>query len=202
MYMNLPMSVNTGYQLHIVRERVWSFVRGKCHSFESMDANAQFSEMFSTNVFGQLSYQQASALISVHYLSGQCNNRNHCVDSEVRFFFNLVTSSDLTRQDIPLFKWPDLLFHNNNKRTIQCTNCQETCGSNSSRSHLSEVLLIEFSSDAMNVLRSKKNLLLVNINFQLKAMVPKFAGHFTCALSENVAEKLEYLDDFCETSYY
>ena len=55
LYMNLPMSVNTGYQLHLVRERVWSFVREKCHSFESMDANAQFSEMFGTNVFGQLS---------------------------------------------------------------------------------------------------------------------------------------------------
>ena len=86
MYMNLPMSVNTGYQLDLVHERVWSFVREKCHSFESMDANPQFSEMFSTNVFGQLSDQQASALISVHYLSGQCNNSNHCVDSEVKFF--------------------------------------------------------------------------------------------------------------------
>ena len=77
--------------------------------FDSMNANAQFSEMFSTNVFGQLSDQQASALISVHYLSGQCNNSNHCVDSEVNFF-NYVTSSDLTRQDIPLLKWPDLTF--------------------------------------------------------------------------------------------
>ena len=86
MYMNLPASVNTGYQMHLFRERVWSFVREKCHSFESMDANAQFSEMFSTNVFGLLSDQQASALISVHYLSGQCNNSNHCVDSEVNFF--------------------------------------------------------------------------------------------------------------------
>ena len=84
MYMNLPMSVNTGW--HLVCERVWSFVRKKCHSFESMDANAQFSEMFSTNVFGQLSDQQASALISVNYLSGQCNNSIHCVDSEVNFF--------------------------------------------------------------------------------------------------------------------
>ena len=111
MYMNLLMSVNTGYQSHLVRERVWSFVREKCHSFEFMDANAQFSEMLSTNVFGQLSDQQASALISVHYLSGQCNNSNHCVDIEVNFS-NYVTSSDSTRQDIPLFKWPDLLFHN------------------------------------------------------------------------------------------
>ena len=33
-------------------------------------------------------------------------------------------------------------------------------------------------------------------------MVRNFAGHFTCALSENDAEKLEYLDDLCETSYY
>ena len=87
MYMNLPMSVNTGYQLHLAHERVWSFVREISHSFESMDANAQFSEMFSTNVFGQLSDQQASALISVHYLSGQCNNSNHCVDSKVKIFF-------------------------------------------------------------------------------------------------------------------
>ena len=84
--MNLPMSVNTGYQLHLVRERVWSIVREKCHSFESMDANAQFSEMLSTYVFGQLSDQQAIALISVHYLSEQCNNSNRCVDSEVKFF--------------------------------------------------------------------------------------------------------------------
>ena len=83
MYMNLPMSFNIGYQLHLVRERVWSFVREKCHSFESMDANAQFAEMFSTNAFGQLS---ESALISVHYLSGECNNSNHCVDSVVNFF--------------------------------------------------------------------------------------------------------------------
>ena len=109
MYMNLPMSVNTGYQLHLVREKVWSFVREKCHSFESMDANAQFSEMFSTNVFGQLSDQQASALISVHCLSEQCNTTIVLIARSI--FFNYVTSSDLTRQDIPLFKWPDLLFH-------------------------------------------------------------------------------------------
>ena len=70
MYMNLPMSVNTGHQLLLVREKVWSSVREKCHSFESMDRNAQFYEMISTNAFGQLSDQQASALISVHYLSG------------------------------------------------------------------------------------------------------------------------------------
>ena len=146
--------------------------------------------------------QQASGLISVHYLSQQCNNSNHCVDSEVKIFLNYVTSSDLTRQDIPLFKWPDLLFHNNNQRTIQCTNSQETCRSNSSTSHLSEVLLTEFSSDAMNVLRFQKEFTLLDEHFQLKAMVQNFAGHFTCALSENDAEKLKYLDDLCETSYY
>ena len=33
-------------------------------------------------------------------------------------------------------------------------------------------------------------------------MVQNFVGHFTGALSENDAEKLEYLDDLCETSYY
>ena len=61
-----------------------------------MDANAQFSELFSTNDFGQLSHQQASALISVHYLSGQCNNSSHCVDSEVNFF---TMSHQVTLQD-------------------------------------------------------------------------------------------------------
>ena len=143
MYMNLTMSVNSGYQLYLVHERVWSFVSEKCHSFKSTDVNAQFSEMFSTKVFGQLSDQQASALTSVHYLSGQCNNCNNCVDSKVEIFLNYVTLSDLTRQDIPSFKWPDLLFHNNNQRTIQYTTCPETCRSNSSTSHLSEVLLIK-----------------------------------------------------------
>ena len=86
MYMNLPMSANNGYQLHLVLQRVWSFVREKCHSFESIGADAQFSKMFSTNIFGQLSDLQASVSILVHYLSGQCNNSYHCVDIEVKFF--------------------------------------------------------------------------------------------------------------------
>ena len=80
--------------------------------------------------------------------------------------------------------------------------CQQTCRSNSSTSHLSEVLLIEFSSDAMNVLRFQKEFTLLGEHFQLKAMVRNFAGHFTCSLSDNDAEKLEYLDDLCETSCY
>ena len=49
---------------------------------------------------------------------------------------------------------------------------------------------------------SKKNLLFLANNLQLKAMVRNFTGHFTCALSENDTEKLEYLDDLCENSYY
>ena len=41
---------------------------------------------------------QASGLISVHYLSRQCNNySNHCVDSEVNFFKSM--SHQVTLQD-------------------------------------------------------------------------------------------------------
>ena len=69
------------------------------------------------------------------------------------------------------------------------------------RSHLSEVLLIEFSSDAISA-KIQKEFTLLGEHFQLKTMVRNCAGHFTCALSENDAEKLEYLDDLYETSYY
>ena len=54
----------------------------------------------------------------------------------------------------------------------------------------------------MNVLRFQKEFTFLGEHFQLKAMVRNFAGHFTCALCENDAEKLEYLDDLCETSYF
>ena len=47
----------------------------------------------------------------------------------------------------------------------------------------------------MNVLRFQKEFTLLGEHFQLIAMVRNFAGHFSCALSENDAEKLEYLHD-------
>ena len=39
------------YTLHILRSNVFSYIRGKCPSFARMGWNAQFSEIFRTNVF-------------------------------------------------------------------------------------------------------------------------------------------------------
>ena len=48
---DMAASLGYFYTLHILRSDVFSYIRGKCPSFARMDCNAQFSEIFRTNFF-------------------------------------------------------------------------------------------------------------------------------------------------------
>ena len=50
--------------LQNVREPVWDYLRQKYPSFMAMDCNAQFSDMFTLNVFSNLTSSEKSKIIS------------------------------------------------------------------------------------------------------------------------------------------
>ena len=50
-YMVLKTNRATAYELHLLRSDIWDLIKHKCPSFESMDINAEFSEIFRRNLF-------------------------------------------------------------------------------------------------------------------------------------------------------
>ena len=58
-----PRSEN---DFHSIQEPVWDYLRDKCPSLAPMDCNAQFSEIFSANVFCNILDFESSKLISVY----------------------------------------------------------------------------------------------------------------------------------------
>jgi len=58
------MMVNRELALSNVRECAWEYLRHRCPSLKAIDCEAQFSEIFTRQVFGYLSALQKAALIS------------------------------------------------------------------------------------------------------------------------------------------
>ena len=63
--------------LTAMRESVWSFLRVLCPSFRAMDCNAQFSQIFSRQVFGFLNNEQKHKFLSAFNLIGHCEFCSH-----------------------------------------------------------------------------------------------------------------------------
>ena len=141
-----------GLNLHVIRERAWTILREKCSSFTAVDENAQFSQIFTKNVFSGLNHEQKSRLMSIHYFAGWCEHCVTPVSAELEVFVNYVTLSDTEKFDLPLSSWPELLRLNNCQNQIQCPSCDNNCDSQLFISNLATALFVEFSPGTMDVL--------------------------------------------------
>ena len=85
------MAATQGYYntLHVLRSDVWSYIREKCPSFVRMDCNAQFSEIFCTNVFFNLTDIQKKNILSQYIQNGFCSDcqRNLRVNNQVFLYY-------------------------------------------------------------------------------------------------------------------
>ena len=84
-----------GFNMCVIREKVWAVLREKCSSFMAMDGSAQFSQIFSKNVFSNVSAEQKSRLMSMHYFEGTCDHCVAPVHAELEVFVNYVTLLDM-----------------------------------------------------------------------------------------------------------
>ena len=75
--------------LHVLKSDVCSYIREKCSSFVRMDCNAQFSEIFRTNVFCNLSNIHKRNTLSTYIQNGFCRDRqrNLRVNNEVFVYY-------------------------------------------------------------------------------------------------------------------
>ena len=74
---DLDMAASQGYFyiLHVLRSDVQSYIREHFVSFVRMDCNAQFSEIFHTNIFWNLTDIQKRTIFLTYIQNGFCS---HC----------------------------------------------------------------------------------------------------------------------------
>ena len=78
--------------LNNIREPVWNYLINNCNSFINRSSNAQFSQVFSSNVFNSLTNDENSIFQTTYSVKGYCDtchcdiNANSCVDKFKRHF--------------------------------------------------------------------------------------------------------------------
>ena len=100
--------------LQINREIVWSVLRNRCISFYSMNANAQFSEIFSLETFRGMTEAEKSIFIMKFNLFSFCNFCQIPLASTLEVFVHCTT----------LESWPGAIKYCNVDQ--YCLTC--TCG--------------------------------------------------------------------------
>ena len=137
-------------ELHSIREPVWNHLRHICSSLTPMNCTAQFSEIFTQNVFYNLNEAEKSKLISDYVSLGFCSDCNQNVMVKCEVFVNFITKSYFnTAMGSNLHEWYNIISAINLPSTLQCTNCEKQVQCLTTQSNLSSALSIEFSSDVI-----------------------------------------------------
>ena len=164
-----------------------------------MDCNAQFSEIFQSKNFGKMNDFEKTLLSSMYRFETVCEKCNINVSLDSDIFVQYVTSSDIKNSPFHENNWPQYITHTNSAPCrLQCPNCETLIISPSPSLVLpTEILFVEFASDAINVLEFYDEIEIVNLNFKLKGLVRCSSNHFTCAIYE--FQHWCYFDDLCDS---
>ena len=179
----------------VVREPIWSLIRGRCPSFSSMTANAVFSDIFTMQAFGDLTSDLKSL-----FLIQQCN-QTCCTLCNNQI---LKTTSTI----VLYITCPNILpteFENcvseaalPNSSPLFCDACQRHSGDISGLQHfvtMPKFLHIELSSISFGQTVLPASMELLGTFYLLKAVVRCASHHFTIAI--NNGRYWFYYDDLC-----
>ena len=141
-----------------VREPVWDYLRQKCSSFMAMDCNAQFSEIFTLNVFSNLTSSEKSKIISTYSCIGFCEYCNEDVIKNTEVLLSYVSLSQLIKVNVPTFHWYSALMSCNIPSSLQCAQCERSCECIDAQSDMSMLLFVEFASNVFNCIQFQEHI--------------------------------------------
>ena len=154
-YEYLTARICSENDLNAIREPVWDYVCQICPSFALKDCNAQFSEIFSTNAFKNLTETEKSKIVSVYSTIAYC--KEHVItNSDV--FVNYISLTQLNSLNINVCNWSSAITLCNTPNFLQCTTCENRCQRIETQSNSSVILLVEFATDIMNYIHFDQNI--------------------------------------------
>ena len=185
-------------ELSIIRQPIWDFLTQFCPSFANRDANAIFSEIFSSNVFNTFLDSEKNLFETSFSLSGCCMGCNENLALHSRICLNYISKVDLNSMD-SFNEWPNLLDPLVRNRSLQCR-----CGSLSGELALNNftapsILLVEFHKEGNNLHLIDESISMRDVDYELIGLVRNTGAHFSCAVStSSVIKSWDYIDDLNE----
>ena len=170
--------------LTLIRDTVWQFICEHCASFLNRSSDAQFSEIFSSSIFGEINEEKAGIFKTNYVLKSLCQR---CSTDVVTNFEVLVNFINIASGGL-FHQWHDLLNPTFANKSLEC----QRCGQNTTYPVLidsyrpAKILFIEFSREFIgNRCIITEDMLLENYSYRLKALVCNVGAHFTCAIFDN-----------------
>ena len=174
------------HSLHNIHEPLWSYFRQCCQSLESMDSNAQFSEIFQTENFNTMNQAEENLVFWKSTYLTWCLNCDIPVWKNVSIFLNYLTLTDLQRSGLNIIQWPIYLSSINSGITdLSCHSCGQLFKDIIPIVSPSKVLLTECASDAINNMCFLDEVNVSGFPYDLTGLVRCFHRHFTCAVKTN-----------------
>ena len=169
-------------QLSEVRTPVWNMLCTHCSSFSQRNCDAQFSEIFSSTIFQNLSHEESLVFKTTYSLTSFCSSCNEEVISQFEILVTFVRHFDLNQSSN--FFWPVMLNPLWKSSSLQCSKCERNASPVTVTSYLpAKILFIEFSVEFgtdTNIFYPEINV--GNFRYRLKALVRSNTAHFTCAV--------------------
>jgi len=183
--------------LEEIREPLWAYLRQQCLSFLAKDCNACFSQIFEERTFGKLTPDEMNIFLSLRTFQSFCETCQKDVVLNSSIFVNFVTRFALQKLELNYNSWPQFVSTiQTQPGKLKCPDCEtSTCEPLLTSTADSKFVLIEFSSEVMNVVKLYENITVGQSEYKLRGMVRSHNRHFTCAvLTEG---KWTYIDDLC-----
>ena len=190
-------SLNTN--LSNIREPVWSYLRDCCPSFRNRDCNAQFSEIFSSRIFNDLTPFEKSFFQASYFYRGVCQLCNSYLVVEEYVIVSVLSITEYPQLMINQDLWPFLIESQirNSIKTIQCYSCLTNTTATFYSFTEPRFRFIEFSPELALRCKFKQEISIFNSVYILKGLVRHNNSHFTCAIANEA--NWVYFDDLIET---
>ena len=113
-----------------VREPIWDYIVSECSSFAPRNCDAEFSQIFTGSIFGNLSTEEKLLFQTSYSVEGTCLRCNKNNQRNASLIVSYVSEVDLTNVNDFVNDWPQILSPTVNDTKIQCTNCENIFDSN------------------------------------------------------------------------
>ena len=157
-----------------------------------MDCNAQFSEIFRTNVFSDLSSNQKEKIITVYNQKSFCVDfqKDLCTNNEV--FVHYISLQHVLQSGCSINEWPVYIMNQNLPVQMQCA-CERICDISSSEVNFGKFIFVEFDVELLTLMPFSECVSFRGNTFSLIGMVRHRNMHFSCAVLEDISWK--YIND-------
>ena len=176
-----------------LRQSIWDYIVSNCSSFVLKNCDAEFSQIFTGNIFKSLSGEEQILFETSYNLEGTCSQCNYNNQRTSSFIVSYISEIELANFD-DFNRCLQVLSPNDNDVNIQCGECETLVNANLTNFQASKFRFVEFDPNITSACRFLNEIYVKGQKYSLQAMVRHSRAHFTCCIATHDNNWL-FLDD-------